>query len=124
MRLKCKIIIVPGLLLIVSIAVYIGVSSNFIINKSDFQNKAWDLIEHDSTVIDWENSKVSIINYKDTPMIVAPILSAKINNALLFFNGGRVVCVEFSTTNERMLGPIVLYFNPFTRQCIGGQIRM
>ena len=124
MRLKCKIIIVPCLLLIVSIAVYIGVSSNFIINKSDFQNKAWDLIEHDSTVIDWENSKVSIINYKDTPMIVAPILSAKINNALLFFNGGRVVCVEFSTTNEGMLGPIVLYFNPFTRQCIGGQIRM
>ena len=118
------IIIVTCLLLIVSIAVYIGVSSNFIINKSDFQNKAWDLIEHDSSVIDWENSKVSIINSKDTPMIVAPILSAKINNALLLLNGGRVVCVEFSTTNEGMLGPIVLYFNPFTRQCIGGQLRM
>ena len=124
MRLKWKIIIVTCLLLVVSIAVYIVVSSKFIINKSDFQNKAWDLIEHDSTVIDWGNSKVSIINSKDTPMIVAPILSAKINNALLFLNGGRVVCVEFSTTNEGMLGPIVLYFNPFTRQCIGGQLRM
>ena len=124
MRLKWKIIIVTCLLLIVSIIVYIGVSSNYIINKSDFQSKAWELIQHDSTVIDWENSKVSIINSKDTPMVVAPILSAKINNALLFLNGGRVVCVEFSTTNQGLLGPIVLYFNPFTRQCIGGQVRM
>ena len=122
--MKWKIIIVTCLLLIVSIVVYIGVSSNYIINKSDFRSKAWELIQHDSTVIDWENSKVSIINSKDTPMIVAPILSAKINNALLFLNGGRVICVEFSTTNEGMLGPIVLYFNPFTRHCIGGQLRM
>ena len=57
-------------------------------------------------------------------MLVSPILSAKINNFLLFLNGGRVISVEFTTTDYGALGPIVLYFNPFTRQCIGGELRM
>lgn len=112
------------LLIVVSIFTYIGISSTIVINENSYRKLAWELVNHNKTIINWETANVSLRNEKETPMLVAPILSAKINNFLLFLNGRRVISVEFPTTDDGALGPIVLYFNPFTRQCIGGELRM
>jgi hypothetical protein len=122
--MKRKSILIICLLIVVSIFFYIGISSTVVINKNYYRKLAWELVNHNKTIINWETANVSLKNEKETPMHVAPTLSARINNFLLFLNGGRVISVEFSTTHDDLLGPMVLYFNPFTKQCIGGDLRM
>jgi hypothetical protein len=73
---------------------------------------------------DWRKADVSLINFNKSSAITPPVFSGKLNRFLLFLNGSRAVRVEFSTNQDGMLGPIVLYFNPFTKRCVGGDIRM
>jgi len=108
----------------VSIFIYIEIFSTIVINKNSYRKLAWELVNHNKTIINWETANVSLKNEKEMPIHVSAMLSAKINNFLLFLNGRRVIAVEFSTTDDGALGPIVLYFNPFTKQCIGGELRM
>ena len=122
--MKRKQIVIICLLIVASIFTYIGISSTIVINENSYRKAAWELVNHHKTIINWETAKVSLKYEKDTRMLVAPILSAKINNFLLFLNGGRVISVEFYTTNDEYLGPVIFYFNPFTKQCIGGDLRM
>lgn len=115
--------IITVLLIAAVMFTYIGISS-ILINESYYRELAWEVANHDKTIIDWQTADVSIINVKENPIHTAPVLSAKINRTILILNGGHAVRIEFSTTNEGLLGPIVLYFNPFTKQCIGGDLRM
>lgn len=121
--MKKKRIIVTILLVVAVLFIYIKISST-VINDNYYRKLAWETSNHGKTIISWQTAKVSLVNVKEKPIHVAPILSGKINKFLLLFNGGRAVRVEFSTTQDGLLGPIILYFNPFTKQCIGGELRM
>mgnify|MGYP000612573192 CR=1 FL=1 len=121
--MKGKNIISTVLLIAAAMFIYIGISS-ILINENYYRELAWEVANHDKTIINWQTANVSLINVKENPIHTAPVLSAKINRSILILNGGHAVRIEFSTTNEGLLGPIVLYFNPFTKQCIGGDLRM
>ncbi len=110
------------LLILAAASIYIGLSSA-VINKNYYRELAYKLENYHKTIIDWETADVSLIKVKDTPFDTPPIFSAKINRTLLFLNGGYAVRVELSTTQDDFFGPIVLFFNPFTKQCIGGYLR-
>jgi hypothetical protein len=111
------------LALAISSLVYIQISSRHI-DKNYYRNLAWEVANHNETILDWKKADVSLININKSPANTPPVFSGKLNRFLLFLNGGRAVRVEFFTTQDGMLGPIVLYFNPFTKKCVGGDIRM
>lgn len=119
MKRKVKIAIVPIILVIM--LSYIEISTHFV-NELEYRRLAWELVNHDKHVNDWQQGKVSVVKLNKSNRVIP--LSGKINRFLLVLNGGYAVRVEFSTDQDGMLGPIVLYFNPFTKQCVGGDIRM
>jgi hypothetical protein len=120
--MKRKSIIVIALLIVVAVFVYIGISST-IINENYYRNLAWKMSNHDKAIINWETANVSKINLKETYIYTPLLFSCKLNRFLLFLNGGSAVRVEFRTTQDGYLGPIVTYFNPFTKQYIGSNLR-
>lgn len=119
-----KIIVIIGILVLVIAAfTYIQVASSHI-DEGYYRKLAWEAVNHDKTVIDHEKAQVSLININKFPVNTPPVFSSKLNRRLLVLNGGRAVRVEFTTTMNGLLGPIVLYFNPFTKKCFGGDLRL
>jgi hypothetical protein len=121
--LKGKSIIITVLLIAAAMFIYIGISST-VINENYYRRLAYRVVNNDKTINNWETADVDLLNIKENPARTAPILSAKVNKFLLFLNGGHYVRVVFDTTQDSLIGPIVLYFNPFTKQCFGGALRM
>ncbi len=121
--MKINKIAVSLLIFIALIIIDIQVTSTFV-NKRYYRELTWEMLEHHNTIIEWKKSDVSIVDIGKYHVHTPDIFTAKINRQLLFINGGRAVRVEIKTTNDGMLGPIVLYFNPFTKQCIGGELRL
>lgn len=121
--MKAKRVIISILVLIFLMLIDIGISST-IINKRYYRELAWETVNRDGTVTDWKNAEVSFVDIETATVYIPETISANINRKLLVLNGGRAVRVEMHTTRDGMLGPIVLYFNPFTKQCFGGGIRL
>lgn len=121
--MKIRKIAISILILVSLIIVNIAVTSTFV-NKRYYRELTWDMLGRHKTIIDWKKSDVSIVDIYKHPVNTPDIFIVKLNRELLRLNGGRAVRVTISTTQDGMLGPVVLYFNPFTKQCIGGEIRM
>lgn len=121
--MKRKNIIIAIILVIVSSSLYIWASTTFI-NEMNYRKRAYAIENYAKNILDWENAKVTLVKLDKEPCRTPQILSAKINRNLLFLNGGYAVKVEMHTDMDDLLGPSILYFNPFTKQCIGGVLRM
>lgn len=93
-----------------------------------FRAQAWNYTKHDKSIVNWKKGEVEVVRldsryrYKPGAMLPAGPLPTT-NLALLWFNGNRAVHVTFHTTNDPMLGPVSIYFNPFTFTVIGVDAR-
>ena len=110
-------------LVFISIFIYIWASTTFI-NEMDYRSYAYALSNYSENILNWENAKVTLVKLETEPCITPNIISMKINRYLLFLNGGYAVKVEMRTNMDELLGPLIIYFNPFTRQYIGGAPRL
>ncbi len=117
------VIFIAVLLILIAASIYIWASSNFI-NEMNYRKQAYALHNYSTHVFDWEEAKVTLVKLAEEPCRTPNIFSAKINRYLLFLNGGYAVKVEMRTDMDDLLGPSILFFNPFTKQCIGGVLRM
>ncbi|HHU78506.1 MAG: hypothetical protein ACOX27_02480 [Caldicoprobacterales bacterium] len=115
-------IIVPVLMVLVILFIYIGYSTTRI-NEAYYRELAWETVGKDSTIIDWASADVELVKLNTESYHKSPDLSGRISHGLIFLNGGYAVRVHFRTVQDGLLGPIVLYFNPFTKQCIGAGLR-
>ncbi|HKL80679.1 MAG TPA: hypothetical protein VJ888_09635 [Mobilitalea sp.] len=120
MRIRRIIIIL--VVIILATYIYIGLSSK-VINERHYRERAWEVINQDENVLDWEKADVTLVKLKGVAVVAPSKTSAKIGRSLLLFNGGYAIQVSFSTTLDPLLGPIVVYFNPFTKQYIGSGLR-
>ncbi len=121
--MKRKNIIIAIILVIVSASFYIWTSTTYI-NDMNYRKRAYDIGNNAKDILDWENAKVTLVKLDKEPCSTPQILTAKINRNLLLLNGGYAVKVEMHTEMDGLLGPYIVYFNPFTKQCIGGVLRM
>lgn len=121
--MKSKSIIITVMLAVISISTYVWISTTFI-NEMDYRERAYAIQNYDPNIIDWEEAKVTLVKLAKEPCITPPILNVRINRYLLFLNGGYAVKVEMRTKQDGLLGPSILYFNPFTKQWIGAVPRM
>jgi hypothetical protein len=119
---KSKRIIITVIFVVVSVSIYILVSTIFI-NEMNYRIRAYAITNYAKNIIDWKVSNVALVKLEKEPCNTPRILSARIGRYLLFFNGGYAVKVEMHTNMDDLLGPEILYFNPFTKQCIGGVLR-
>jgi hypothetical protein len=116
------------LFIIVGTGIYIWFSTMFI-NERTYRKLGWKASDYSDTIINWEEAEVKLVNLDRSPEVQERFLSygdkwGKVNQSLLFLNGNNAVYVCFNTTQDGLLGPIGLYFNPFTKQIIGIDIRM
>lgn len=118
---KGSLVIFIAVLLI--LIVYIWMSTNFI-DEMYYRKQAYALNDYSTHVLNWEEAEVSLVKFADEPCHTPNIFSVKINRYLLFLNGGYAVKVEMRTDMDGLLGPSILYFNPFTKQYIGAVPRM
>ena len=121
-NVKRKSIIPIVMLVLVSVIIYIWTCSTFI-NEMNYRKRAYAIENYSKNIPDWKTGKVTLVKLEKEPCYTPQILSSKINRYLLFLNGGYAVRVEMNTDLDGLLGPSILYFNPFTKQCIGGAIR-
>ena len=121
--MKRKIIIVAVIIAMAGIFIYIWASTAFI-NEMNYRKRAYALQNYDSNIIDWEEAEVTLVNLAEEYCITPRIFSVRVNRYLLFLNGGYAVKVKMHTKLDGLLGPSILYFNPFTKQYIGGAPRM
>jgi len=119
---KGKCIIAAVILLVAGIFIYIWSSTAFI-NEMNYRKLAYASANYDPGIIDREEAKVTLVKLTKEPCMTPPVFSAKFNRYLLLLNGGYAVKVEMRTEQDGLLGPIILYYNPFTRQYIGGAPR-
>jgi len=120
---KGKIIVVTVIIAIVGIFIYIWASTSFI-NEMNYRKRAYAIQNYDTNIIDWEEAEVTLVKLAKEYCITPRIFSVRINRYLLFLNGGYAVKVKMHTKLDGLLGPSILYFNPFTKQYIGGAPRM
>ena len=111
------------MLVLVSLIIYIWASTTFI-NEMNYRKRAYAIENYAKNILDWKNAKVTLVKLEKEPCNTPQLFNAKINRFLLFLNGGYAVKVEMNTSSDGLLGPSILYFNPFTKQCIGGVLRM
>jgi hypothetical protein len=116
------VVSISALLVLVAAFSYIWASTN-IIDEMSYREQAYALQDYSPHIIDWEEAKVTLVKLADEPCITPNIFAAKANRYLLFLNGGYAVKVEMRTDIDGLLGPSVMYFNPFTKQYIGGALR-
>jgi hypothetical protein len=116
--MKRKIIIIAVILVVVSISIYIWASTAFI-DEMAYRERAYVITNYDRNIINWEEARVYLVKLREEPCRTFRDLNARINRYLLFLNGGYAVKVEFRTYYDGVLGPLVLYINPFTKQLIG-----
>lgn len=118
------------ILLIIIAASFIYISaSTLIINQESYRSLGWEVSKNDKSIINWEAAEVKLVNLNanEQKQLFFPDRSnigAKFSHYLLVLNGNHAVYVKFNTTQDGLLGPIGLYFNPFTRVLIGWDIRM
>jgi len=120
---KSKIIFISVVLVAIGISFYIWKSTVFI-NEMYYRKYAYAIQNYDSNIIDWKEAKVTLVKLEKEHCKTPRILSAIINRYLLFLNGGYAVKVEMRTKLDGLLGPSILYFNPFTKQYVGAALRM
>jgi hypothetical protein len=65
----------------------------------------------------WEAAEVEMVKGHNTGMTLDPWQEFNLN--LLMLNGGRAVHVMLHTDLDGILGPIGIYFNPFTGVIVG-----
>jgi hypothetical protein len=123
LRMKRKNILILVILVVVSISAYIWVSTTFI-NQRYYSKRTYASMYKNNSLIDGNGAKVTLVKLKEEPCSTPPILKYKINRCLLLLNGGYAVRVEINTDMDDLLGPLIVYFNPFTKQPIGGVLRM
>lgn len=116
-----KIITVIIILIIAS--VYIWISTTYI-NKGNYSRRAYDQVYKNRPSSTTKAAKVTLVKLKDEPCTTPPGLVYKLNRYLLFLNGGHAVRVEINTDMDGLLGPIIVYYNPFTKQPVGSVLRM
>jgi hypothetical protein len=121
--MKRKNTIVLIIFVVVSISAYILVSTTFI-NQRNYSKRAYASMYKNKPLIGGSGAKVTLVKLKQEPCSTPPVLSYKINRYLLLLNGGYAVRVEINTNMDGLLGPIIVYYNPFTKQPIGGVLRM
>ncbi|NIK79963.1 hypothetical protein FHS15_005147 [Paenibacillus castaneae] len=113
-------------ILVILIGAYIVISTTFI-NEKAYMKRAWDESNHNKHIINWEEGEVSTnsLQDKNIKQLFIPKRNtfAKINRSLLWINGNKAVRVLFHTDNEGLIGPITVYFNPFTKQVIGYDVK-
>jgi len=119
---KGKYTIIAVILAVTGIFIYIW-SSTVFINEMNYRKLAYASVNYDPGIIGWEEARVAMVRLKEEPCMTPPVFGAKINRCLLFLNGGYAVKVEMHTELDGLLGPVVLYFNPFTKQYVGGAPR-
>ncbi|HEY5563534.1 MAG TPA: hypothetical protein VIK72_17575 [Clostridiaceae bacterium] len=113
--------ILVTMLLIISIGIYIGIST-ININQNNYIKKSRGIInKNNDLVVNWDGSgKVTKVKIKYNQTCDSKTLLEKINQYLLFLNGGNVVEVTYTLGDPKVLPAIAkLYFNPFTKQFIG-----
>jgi len=70
----------------------------------------------------WEDAEVELVAY-DPPRIPWSsdnrLWISDVSRRLLFLNRNQAVRVVFRTGQEGLLGPLVVYVNPFTRAIVG-----
>lgn len=121
---KRKSVVIFILVLLVCIAVlsYIWASTYFI-DEASYRERVYASLNYSSHIIDCEEAEVTLVKIADEPCITPNILAPKVNRYLLILNGGYAVKVVMHTDVDGLLGPVILYYNPFTKQYIGGAPR-
>ncbi|WNQ11949.1 hypothetical protein MJA45_02500 [Paenibacillus aurantius] len=103
-------------------AAYITIST-LLINKPPYLKHAWDEVRHSPHIENWQEGEVTAASLQEERFkqlfLAKPTAWATINRHLLRLNGNHAIRVMFHTDNEGILGPITVYFNPFTKQVIG-----
>lgn len=116
---KIKVLLTIFLGVIFVTAIYIACSTIYI-NGDMYRKVAWDYVKHDKTIINWNNGSVEKIELPSDRYLINPHKqSGNINRVLLNLNGNQAVKVTFNTELDALLGPSIIYINPFTKQVIG-----
>ena len=119
---KSKIIIIAVILVVVGTAIYVWASTTYV-NEMNYIKRAYAIHNQGAGNAWWDEAKVTLVKLKDESYITPSVFNAKFSRALLFLNGGYAVKVEVRTDMDGLLGPVLLDFNPFTQQYIGGAPR-
>jgi hypothetical protein len=120
-KYRTVVIIVLGIVVITTIHI---VSSSKLINKGNYRKSAWEYTKHDKTIIDWDKASVDIIKLPPSKSLaLSQINKVRFNRILLNLNGNQAVRVTFHTEMDVIVGPLVIYYNPFTKQVIGIDFR-
>lgn len=125
---KKRLIGIACLGIAITLSLYIGYCTNTV-EKNIYRSIAWNYIEHNSSILDWENSAVELVGLSPKKFIFQGSIngsfyfSSRVNRLLLRLNGNHAVKVTFKTRLDSLLGPEVIYVNPFTKSVIGVEIR-
>lgn len=111
--------------LLIMAAAYITFST-MQINKEAYMKRAWAHLGPESRLESWKGGEVSVVSLGSSGPAIVPedSISAEWNRQLLRLNGNRAVRVLFHHDQEALLGPMVVYYNPFTKQVIGYDVMM
>lgn len=119
-RRKVGSIIAMVFILLVAAAVFVHIRVSTVhIDETDYVKRAYAILSDTWNTVYSDVAEVSLVKLKKEKCITPPDIRGKINRHLIFLNGGYAVKVEIHTDLDGLLGPITLYFNPFTRQWIG-----